>query len=99
MLFFAMIPKAGGGATPLGQRPLGVLPVAHRIWASARMVQLDDWFQSWVLDSVFSAGDGRGLGCVWWATEISTSLFSLRSGHPDFIFLINCRTKWERGRT
>ena len=29
--------------------------------------------------------------------EISTLLFSLRSGHPDFIFLLIVRTKW-RGR-
>ena len=39
-VFFAMIPDAA----PLGQRPLGVLPVVYRIWASARMVQLEDWF-------------------------------------------------------
>ena len=30
-----MIPKSDGDATPLGQRPLGVLPVVHRILASA----------------------------------------------------------------
>ena len=51
-----MIPKTDGDATPLGQRPLSVLPVVYRIWASARMSQLDGWFQSWVPDSVFSAG-------------------------------------------
>ena len=36
----AMIPEADGHDTPLGQRPLSVLPVLHRIWASARLVQL-----------------------------------------------------------
>ena len=46
--YIAMLPKADGDATPLGQRPLSVLPVAYRIWASARMVQLEDWFRSWV---------------------------------------------------
>ena len=45
-----------GDATPLGQRPLCVLPIVHRLWASARMVQLDGWFRSWVPASVFSAG-------------------------------------------
>ena len=35
--YIAMIPKADGDATSLGQRPLGVLPVVCRIWASARM--------------------------------------------------------------
>ena len=52
----ALLPKADGDATPLGQRPLSVLPIAYRFWASARMLQLEDWFQSWVPDSLFSAG-------------------------------------------
>ena len=56
----AMIPKTGGDASPLGQRPLSVIPIAYRIWASAGMLQLEDWFQSWVPDSVFIAGSGRG---------------------------------------
>ena len=30
----AMIPKTDGDATLLGQRPLSVLPVVYRIWAS-----------------------------------------------------------------
>ena len=55
---FAMIPKTDGDATPLGQRRLSVLPVVYRIWASTRMGQLGDWFQSWVPDSIFSAGGG-----------------------------------------
>ena len=33
--YIAMIPKSGGDAAPLGQRPLCVLPVVCRIWASA----------------------------------------------------------------
>ena len=51
--YIAMIPKTDGDAT-LGQRPLSVLPVVFRIWASARIVQLESWFKSWVPDSVFS---------------------------------------------
>ena len=54
--YIAMIPKIDSDATPLGQRPLSVLQVVYRIWASARMGQLEDWFRSWVPDSVFSAG-------------------------------------------
>ena len=56
----AIIPETDGDATPLGQRPLSVLPIAYRIWASARMGQLEEWFQSWVPDSVFGAGCGWG---------------------------------------
>ena len=58
--YIAMIPKTDGDATPLGQKPLSVLLIVYCIWASARMGQLDGWFKSWVPDSVFSAGGGRG---------------------------------------
>ena len=57
--YIAMIPKVDGDVTPFLQRPLSVLPVVYRIWASARMSQLESWFRSWVPDSVFSAGGGR----------------------------------------
>ena len=65
-----MIPKTDGDATPLGQRPLSVLPIVYRIWASARMGQLVDWFQSWVPDSVFSAGSGRGSVEAWFSSAL-----------------------------
>ena len=68
--YIAMIPKSDGDATFLGQRPLSVLPVVYRIWASARMVQLEGWFKSWVPDSVFSAGGGRGSVEAWYATAL-----------------------------
>ena len=55
---------------PFGQRPLGVLPVVYRIWASARMGQLEDWFRSWVPDSVFSAGGGRSSVEAWYTTAL-----------------------------
>ena len=66
----AMIPKTDGDATPLGQRPLSVLPVVYRIWASARMVQVEGWFNSWVFDSVFSAGSGTGSVEAWCTTAL-----------------------------
>ena len=68
--YIAMIPKVGGDSTPLGQRPLSVLPVACRIWASARMKQLEDWFQSWVPSSVYSAGNGRSSVGAWYTTAL-----------------------------
>ena len=46
--------------TPLGQRPLSNLPVVYRIWASARMGQLEGWFRSWVPVLSFS--------CWYWFT-------------------------------
>ena len=60
--YIAMIPKTDGDATPLGQSPLSVLPIVYRVWASARMGQLDGWLKSWVPDSVFSAGRWSWVG-------------------------------------
>ena len=68
--YIAMIPKTDGDAAPLGQRLLSVLPVVHRILASARMVQLEDWFRSWVLDTVYSAGGGRGSVEAWYTSAL-----------------------------
>ena len=68
--YIAMFPKVGGDSTPLGQRPLSVLLVADRIWASARMKQLEDWFQSWVPSSVYSAGNGRSAVEAWYTTAL-----------------------------
>ena len=68
--YIAMIPNTDGDATPLGQRPLGVLPIAYRTWASARMLQLEDWFRSWVPDSVFSAVGGRSSCEAWCSTAL-----------------------------
>ena len=36
----ARIAKAEGDSTPLGQRPLCVLPVVYRLWASVRLAHL-----------------------------------------------------------
>ena len=66
----AMIPKADGDSTPLGQRPLCVLPITYRLWASARLGHLEEWFRSWVPDSVFSAGGGRSSVEAWYSTAI-----------------------------
>ena len=68
--YITMIPKSDGDATPLGQRPLSVLPVVYRIWASSRMVQLEGWFKSWVPDSVFSAGGGRSSVEAWYTSAL-----------------------------
>ena len=34
------------------------------------MLQLEDWFQSWVPDSVFSAGGGRSSVEAWFTTAL-----------------------------
>ena len=67
-VYVDMIPEVDGDATPLGQRPLSVLPVVYSIWASARMVQLELWFRWWVPLCVFSAGGGRSSVQTWFTT-------------------------------
>ena len=86
--YIAMIPKTDGDATPLGQRPLSVLPIVYRIWASARMGQLDGWFKSWVPDSVFGAGGGRGSVEAWYTSSLDIEEFLLGLLIPMFIFLL-----------
>ena len=68
--YIARIPKADGDATLLGQRSLCVLPVVYWVWASARMIQLEPWFKSWVPHSVFSAGGGRSSVQAWFSTAL-----------------------------
>ena len=51
---FAMNCKADGDSTPLGQRPLSVLPVVYRLWASLRLGHLRKWVEGWLPQSVFS---------------------------------------------
>ena len=37
----------------MGQRPLCVLPVVYRLWASVRLEPAQDWFYFWVPDTFF----------------------------------------------
>ena len=68
--YIAMIPKTDGDATPLGQRPLSVSGLSIVFGPLFRMGQLEDWFQSWVPDSVFSAGGGRGSVEAWYISSL-----------------------------
>ena len=68
--YIAMIPKVDGDATPLEQKPLCVLPIVKRLWASVRLQQLKGWFESWFPKSVFSAGGGRSSVEAWYSTVL-----------------------------
>ena len=68
--YISMIPKTDGNATPLGQRPLCVLPIAYRLWASTKLQQLQSWFESWVPESVFCAGGGKSSVEAWYSTAL-----------------------------
>ena len=59
-----------------------MLPIVYRIWASARMGQLDGCFKSWVLESVFSVGGGRGSVEAWCTSALDIE--EVLSGAADF---------------
>ena len=70
LFFFEMIPKADGDSTPLGQRPLSVLPVVYRLWASLRLGHLREWVEGWLLKSVFSFSKGLSSVESWFSTAV-----------------------------
>ena len=67
--YVAMIPEVGGDSTPLGQRPLCVLPIVYRLWASLRLGHLREWVEGWLPKSIFSLGNGLSPVEVWFSLE------------------------------
>ena len=65
-----MIPKADGDSTPLGQRPLSVLPVVYRLWASLRLGHLREWVEGWLPKAVYSIGNGLSSVEAWFSTAL-----------------------------
>ena len=66
----AMIPKADGDSSPLGQRPLSVLRVVYRLWASLRLGHLREWVEGWSPKSVFSLGNGLSSVEAWFSAAL-----------------------------
>ena len=100
--YIAMIPKFDGDAAPLGQRPLSVLPVMYRIWASARMVQLEDWFWSQVPDSVKKvlvvvAGRLRLETTLFWMLRRCFLVLLTLMFISSWLMLSSCPTPVDRG--
>ena len=68
----------------LGSAPLCVLPVVCRLWASVRLAHIQDWFCSWVPDSVFSAGKGVASVDAWYSTTIDIEEVLSNTRQGDF---------------
>ena len=68
--YIAMIPKVDGDSTPLGQRPLSVLPVVYRLWASLRLGHLREWVEGWLPQSVYRLGNGLSSVEAWFSTAL-----------------------------
>ena len=68
--YIAMIPKADGYSTPLGQLPLSVLPVVYRLWASLQLGHLREWVEGWLPRCVYSLGNGLSSVEAWFSTAL-----------------------------
>ena len=68
--YIAMIPKTDGDSTPLDQRPLSVLPVVYRLWASLRLGHLREWVEGWLPKCVYSLGNGLSSVEAWFSTAL-----------------------------
>ena len=68
--YIAMIPKADDDSTPQGQRPLSVLPVVYRLWASLRLGHLREWVEVWLPKSVYSLGNGLSSVEAWFSNAL-----------------------------
>ena len=85
--YIAMIPKADGDSTPLGQWPLSVLPVVYRLWASLRLGHLREWVEGWLPKSVYSLGNGLSSVEAWFSTalDVEDVLSGTGGDHADVI--------------
>ena len=70
-VYIAVIPKSDGDSTPLGQRPLSVLPVVYRLWASLRLGHLREWVGEWFPKSVLSLGNGLSSVEAWFSAALN----------------------------
>ena len=68
--YIAMIPTADGDSTLFGQRPLSVLLVVYRLWASLRLGHLREWVEGWLPTSVFSLGNWLSSVEAWFSTAL-----------------------------
>ena len=68
--YIAVTPEADGDSTPLGQRPLSVLPVVYRLWASHRLGHPREWVEGRLPKSVFSLGNGLSSVEAWFSTAL-----------------------------
>ena len=68
--YIAMVPEVDGASSPPGQRPLSVLPVVYRLWASFRLGHLRERVEGWLPKSVFSLGNGLSSVEAWFSTAL-----------------------------
>ena len=86
--YIAMIGKADGDSSPLGQRPLSVLPVVYRLWASLRLGHLREWVEVWLPQSVYSLGNGLSSVEAWFSTALDIEEVLSGTGGDQFHVMV-----------
>ena len=69
--YMAMVPKVEGDG-------------GCRLWASVRLAHLQDWFYSWVPDSVLYAGKGVSSVDAWYSTTLDIEEILSNARQGDF---------------
>ena len=63
--------KPGGDPyEPLDYRPILILSIIYRRWASLRLRQMRRWVESWQLEEMFAGIRGRGAADAWWSDAL-----------------------------
>ena len=74
--YFSLIPKPDSDDSPASLRPLSILSVVYRTWASCRLSELMRWQSTWVHDKQFGFCSNRSATEAWYelALNIEASL-------------------------
>ena len=60
----------GEGARPEDLRPISVMPLVYRDWASARLREVISWQEEWIQDGQHGFRTGHGPEDVWWTLAV-----------------------------
>ena len=72
----------------LGQRPLSVLPVVCRLWASLRLGHLREWVEERLPKSVFSRGNGLSSVEAWFSIALDIEEVLAGTGVDQLHFMV-----------
>ena len=56
----------GEGTSPLKLRPVGIMSVIYRLWASTRVADVMTWQETWLDNSLHGFRRAHGAEDVWW---------------------------------
>ena len=68
--------------TAANSRPITVMPVPYRLWASTRMRELIDWQEQWLSACISSFRPEKGCEFSWWEEALRVEHALLSRGGP-----------------